>query len=79
VIVRQLLPMLRTPNILGEPNTLTYGNIDIRYHYISDMVAQKEVVLKHISTSRMVAYPLTKPIARDVFQAHVRSLGLRRM
>jgi hypothetical protein len=54
-------------------------HIDIRYHYIRDMIAQKEVVLKHISTSRMVADPLTKPIARDVFQAHVRSLGLRRM
>jgi hypothetical protein len=54
-------------------------HIDIRYHYIRDMVAQNEVVLKHISTSRMVAKPLAKPIARDVFQAHVRSLGLRRM
>ena len=30
-------------------------HIDIRYHFICDMVAQKEVVLKHISTSRMVA------------------------
>jgi len=54
-------------------------HIDIQYHYIRDMVAQKEVVLKHISTSCMVADPLTKPIARDVFLAHVRSLGLRRM
>jgi hypothetical protein len=54
-------------------------HIDIRYQYIRDMIAQKEVVLKHISTSRMIADPLTKPIARDVFQAHVRSLGLRRM
>jgi hypothetical protein len=54
-------------------------HIDIRYHYIRDMVAQKKMVLKHISMSRMVANPLTKPIARDVFQAHVRSLGLRRM
>ena len=54
-------------------------HIDIRYHYIRDMVAQKEVVLKHLSTSRMVADPLTKPIARDVFEAHVRNLGLRRL
>ena len=38
-------------------------HIDIRYHFIHDMVAQKEVVLKHISTSRMVVDPLTKPIA----------------
>ena len=54
-------------------------HIDIRYHYIRDMVAHNEVVLKHISTSLMIADPLTKPIGRDVFQAHVRSLGLRRI
>jgi hypothetical protein len=31
------------------------------------MVAQNEVVLKHISTSHMIADPLTKPIAIDDF------------
>ena len=54
-------------------------HIQIRYHYVRDMVAQKEVILKHISTSEMVADPLTKPIARDVFIGHVKSLGLCRM
>ena len=54
-------------------------HIQIRYHYVRDMVAQKEVILKHISTSEMVADPLTKPIARDVFIRHVKSLGLCRM
>lgn len=54
-------------------------HIDIRYHYIREMVAQNEVVLKHVSTSHMIVDPLTKPIARDAFQAHVRSLGLRRL
>jgi hypothetical protein len=32
-------------------------HIDIRYHYIRDMVTHKEVVLKHISTTRMIADP----------------------
>ena len=54
-------------------------HIDIRYRYIRDMVAHNEVVLKHISTSLMIADPFTKPIGRDVFQAHVRSSGLRRI
>ena len=54
-------------------------HIDIRYHYIQDMVTHNDVVLKHISKSLMIADPLTKPIGRDVFQAHVRSLGLRRI
>ena len=34
-------------------------HIDIRYHYIRDMVAPNEMVLKHISTSLMIADPLT--------------------
>ena len=54
-------------------------HIDIQYHYIQDMVAHNEVVLKHISTSLMIANPFTKLIGRDVFQAHVRSLGLHRI
>ena len=54
-------------------------HIDIRYHYIRYMVAHNKVVLKHISTSLMIADPLTKPIGRDIFQAYVRSLGLHRI
>ena len=49
------------------------------YHYIRDAISEKDVVLKHISTSNMVADPLTKPIAKDIFVRHVRSLGLCRM
>ena len=74
VIAWQHLPMLKTLSIMVEPNTLIYG-----YHYIRDMDAHNEVVLKHVSTSLMIADPLKKPIGRDVFQAHVRSLGLRRI
>jgi hypothetical protein len=54
-------------------------HIDIRYHYIRDIVARGEVILQHISTSKIIADPLTKAIARDIFQTHVRSLGLRRI
>ena len=54
-------------------------HIKKKYHYIRDAITEKDVVLKHISTSNMVADPLTKPIARDVFVKHVRSLGISRM
>lgn len=54
-------------------------HIDIRFHFIRDMVARREVVLRHISTGSMVADPLTKPIARDVFLSHIRSMGLCRI
>jgi len=37
-------------------------HIDTRYHFVRHMIVRKEVILKHISTSLMVADPLTKPI-----------------
>uniref|UniRef100_A0A2N9F135 CCHC-type domain-containing protein n=1 Tax=Fagus sylvatica TaxID=28930 RepID=A0A2N9F135_FAGSY len=54
-------------------------HIELRYHYIRDMVSQGEVILQHISTGSMVADPLTKPIARDLFFSHTKSMGLRRI
>jgi hypothetical protein len=54
-------------------------HIVIKYHYIRDMVAKKEMFLEHISTKNMLADPLTKPIARDPFHGHIKGLGLRRL
>ena len=54
-------------------------HIQIRYHFIKDMITQNEVVLKRIPTNEMVAYLLTKPIAEDAFVNHVRSLSLCRI
>jgi hypothetical protein len=51
----------------------------IKYHYIRDMVAKKEVFLEHISTKNMLADPLMKPIARDPFHDHIKGLELRRV
>ena len=49
------------------------------YHYIGDAIIEEDVVLKHISTSNLVADSLTEPIARDIYVRHVRSLSLCRM
>lgn len=54
------------------------NNIEVKYRFIGDMVAQKEVVLKHISMSQMIANPLTKPINVESFRAPVRTIGFRR-
>ena len=51
-------------------------HIKKRYHYIRYVIIENDVVLKHISTSNMMADQLTKPIVRDLFVKHVRSLGL---
>jgi hypothetical protein len=53
--------------------------IEIKYHCIRDMVANKEVFLEHISTKNMLVDPLTKPIARDPFHGHIKGLGLHRV
>ena len=42
-------------------------HIKKRYHYIRDVITKKDVVLKHISTSNLVADPFTKLIARDIY------------
>ena len=54
-------------------------HIEIKHSFVRDIVAKKEVILKYISTHKMVADPFTKPIPRDVFNVHVRALGLRRI
>ena len=51
-------------------------HIQIIYHFVREMITQYEVVLKHIPTNEMIANSFTKPIARDAFMRHVRSLGL---
>ncbi|GAV67227.1 zf-CCHC domain-containing protein/rve domain-containing protein/RVT_2 domain-containing protein/gag_pre-integrs domain-containing protein/UBN2_2 domain-containing protein, partial [Cephalotus follicularis] len=68
------LAYVRDPKYHGKTK-----HIDVRYHFIRDMVARGEVILHHISTGMMVADPLTKPIARDVFLSHARSMGLCRI
>ena len=54
-------------------------HIDTKYNFVRDIIEKKEVTLKYLPTQAMVADPLTKPIPRDVFIRHVRTLGLRRI
>ena len=54
-------------------------HIKERYHYIKDAITEENVVIKHIFTSNLVADPLTKSIAKDIYVGHMKSLGLCRM
>ena len=49
------------------------------YHFVQNAIREKEVAIKYVSISRMIADHLTKPIPRDAFKAHVMSLGLHRI
>ena len=54
-------------------------HIQIIYYFVRDMIIQNDVVLRHIPMSKMVAHPFSKPIARDAFVRHAKSLGLCRI
>ena len=53
-------------------------HIDAKYNFVRYMVAHKAANMQYISMHKMVADPFTKPIPKDVYNGHVRSLGLRR-
>ena len=54
-------------------------HIDTRFNYIRDLTAQKELNMVYISTHEMLVDPFTKPILRDVFRKHIKSIGLRKI
>ena len=43
-------------------------HIDIRHHFIRQKIAEKSVVLKHISSKLMIADTLTKPPSTATFR-----------
>ena len=51
-------------------------HIDIKYKFIKDMVARKEVNVKYITTQEMVLDPFTKPRHKEAYFRHDKSLGL---
>ena len=52
--------------------------VDIKYHFVRTMTERKDVKFSYIPTREMLADPMTKPIIRDLFFTHVRSMGLYR-
>ena len=54
-------------------------HIDTKNNFIRDIITQNEVILKYLPTQEMIVDPFTKPISRDMFSTHVRSLRLRRL
>ena len=53
-------------------------HIYIKFNFVKDMVTRKEVNVMYIETQEMVAGPFTKPVTKEAYFRHVKSLGLRR-
>lgn len=51
-------------------------HIDVKHHFIRDMVKSKKVKLDHIATENMTADILTKPLGRILFQKHRSAMSL---
>jgi len=51
-------------------------HIDVRFHFIREKVANKEVQIKYCQSSNMIADILTKPLGKILFSKHCQSLGL---
>jgi hypothetical protein len=51
-------------------------HIDIRYHFVRELVENKSIEIQHISSEENTADILTKALPRDAHEHHVRGLGL---
>jgi hypothetical protein len=51
-------------------------HIEIRYHYIHDMVQRGAIKLQYISTDEQVVDVLTKPLSRVKFEHFQDNIGI---
>ena len=51
-------------------------HIEIKYHYIKDMVQRGAVKLQYVATKEQIADVLTKPLARAKFEYYREKLGV---
>ena len=51
-------------------------HIEIKYHYIRDMVQRGVVKLQYVMTDKHIADVLTKPLARVKFKYFKKKLGV---
>ena len=51
-------------------------HIEIKYHYIRDMVQRGAVKLQYVATKEQIADVLTKPLARVKFEYFREKLGV---
>jgi hypothetical protein len=54
-------------------------HIEIKYHYIRDMVHRKEIHMQYLPTHEQIADIFTKPLAKTKFKYFMRDLGWWRM
>lgn len=61
----------------GEKLPARAKHIDVRYHFIRDLVQKEIVQVEHVSTDDNDADLLTKPLGRAPFEAIIERIGLK--
>jgi hypothetical protein len=52
-------------------------HINIRFYVVKEKIQDQTISLKHISTKKMIADPLTKGLPPNIFKEHLAGMGLR--
>jgi hypothetical protein len=50
-------------------------HIDIKYYVVKDIIQDQTIDVKHLSTTRMLVYLLTKALPPSIFREHVAGMG----
>ena len=51
-------------------------HIDIKYHYVRDLVEQGKLRIKYVPITKIVADRFTKPLERTAFNRFIAQLGM---
>jgi len=51
-------------------------HVDIRYHFVREVITTDKVTLEHCATDGMVADPMTKELGKTKHDKHVEAMGL---
>lgn len=62
-----------------NPETKRTKHIDIKFHYLRELVWEQKVKLVKIQSSHQIADVLTKPLSKILFWTFIYQLGLRRV
>jgi hypothetical protein len=80
--MRATLILCNNQSCIKMTSNLVFHNrlkhIEIRYHYIRDMVQRGALKLQYISTDEQVADVLTKPLSRVKFEYFLDNFGIVR-
>ena len=57
-----------TAEVMTQKPTSKAKHIELRWHFLRQLVSDRALTIKHISTAEQVADLLTKPVSADVFR-----------